>query len=123
CSVCTDDGFFVAGPVSFSVHSQHGNRNFQYDGVNVETGNSIRRVIVGIVGVDSGAQNSSHTHPKVERIESRAQIDIERIVDGSCEYANSISKVVDTLIEEVIVIRHRKWPDVRGNGIKWDTAG
>ncbi len=80
-----------------TVGRQHGDRNFENDAVYVEAGQSIGRVVVVIVGIDGRLQHAAaRRHAEVQRIESRAQVDEERVGNRSGENADTARQVIES---------------------------
>ena len=73
----------VSRLVNQAVDGQHGDGNFQHDGVDVEAGHSIGSVVVRVVRIFGGRQNTTNSHAEVQAVEGRAQVDEEGIIGSA----------------------------------------
>src|SRR6202522_4857507 len=71
---------------------------------------------MGVVRVDGRRQDRTDSRAEVHRIKERAQIDEEWIVDCTREYPDSVVQIVNSLVEQRLVVRHSLWSHVGGNG-------
>ncbi len=117
-AIRTDHGLLVAGRMNLAVHGQHRDRHFQHDGVNVVAADRVRSVVAIVVGIDCRGKDRTHSVAKVDRVEECAQINEERIVCGSCPYADSIAEGIDALVEERLVVRHGQRTHIGRHRIK-----
>ena len=66
-------------------------------------------------------QHSGNARPKsagaeIERIERRPEVDVKRIIDGSGEYPDAATELIDPLPGEIFVVGHGPRADVGRNG-------
>src|SRR5262249_42328779 len=105
-AVSSDDGLFLSRRVSFSIYSEHGYGYFENDGIYVVAGHGVRGVITFVVCIHRRAKDPTNSHAEVQRVESRAQVNEEWVVDRSGKNADAIAEIIDSLLKQTVVARH-----------------
>src|SRR5438128_524580 len=98
--------------MKLAIHCQHVGGNLQHNGVDVKTRHCVGSIVVRVVCISCGGQHTSHAHAEVQRVKGCPQVDVERVIDRSCEYAYAVAQVINSLFEQILVVRHRLWADV-----------
>src|SRR3984957_8087415 len=104
--------------MQFAIDGEHGDGNFQHDGVDVVSAHGVGGIVMGVVSVDGGRKYWSDSAAEVQRIESRAQIDEERIIGGSGPDSHAAGQSVDSLLEERLVVGHGLRTHIGGHCIQ-----
>ena len=111
-------GLFLIGVVELAIDRQHGDGNFQHHRVDVEASHRIGRVIVRVVRVFCGRKYAAYSHSEVQSIESRAQIDEERVIGRSGPNAQVVAQAIDSLVEQGLIVGHGQRADVGRNSVE-----
>src|SRR5262249_18087009 len=113
CAIGADDCLFVGSGVHLSVHREPGDRNLKHDGIHVKTGHCVRSIVMGIVTIYRRSEHSAYSHAEVQGVKRRAEINEEWIIDGAGKNAYATAEVVNSLIEEGLIVRHGLRANVR----------
>jgi hypothetical protein len=94
--------------VHLEIARQELQRDLDGDGVHVVARHVVRRDVHRVVLVVHLRQHAAAGFgPEVQRVEGAAEVDVERIVGRAGEAANAVAEVVDALVVERLVVRHR----------------
>ena len=76
-----------------------------------------------VIRIFRGRHHATHAHAEVQRVEGSAQVDVERIINRSREYAHTFAQVINSLFKQLRILRHGEWADVGRHGVKRLSVG
>src|ERR1700727_678455 len=88
-AIGSDDGPLITCRMDLAIRGQHLDGNLQHYRVDVVAPDSVRSIVVRVVGIDRRGQNRSGSVTEIHRVEERSEVDKERIVRGSSPDAKS----------------------------------
>src|SRR5579863_10532584 len=61
---------------------------------------------MSVVGILCSSQYAAYTHAVVDGIKCSTQVDVERIIDRSCEHTHVIAQIKNSLLKQLVILRH-----------------